>query len=51
MIRLVAIIGFAQLIRSQHSDDTLNDVEGRIVGGVEVDPAHKYPFQVFKKLA
>ena len=35
MIRLVVIIGFAQLIKSQHSESTLIDVVGRIVGGVE----------------
>jgi len=41
------LLGFAQLIKSQHSESTLIDVEGRIVGGVEVAPAHKYPFQVY----
>ena len=25
---------------------SLDDVEGRIVGGMVVEPAHKYPFQV-----
>jgi len=29
------------------SGDHPIDVEGRIVGGVEVKPVHKYPFQVF----
>ena len=28
------------------SGDHPIDVEGRIVGGVEVKPVHKYPFQV-----
>eukprot|EP00092_Neocalanus_flemingeri_P100620 GFUD01128542.1.p1 GENE.GFUD01128542.1~~GFUD01128542.1.p1 ORF type:complete len:335 (+),score=53.17 GFUD01128542.1:56-1006(+) len=41
MLAIVATGGCREVFRS------LEDVEGRIVGGTIVEPAHKYPFQVY----
>merc|ERR1712179_855828 len=45
---IITILSMIQY--SKCSSAQLEDVEGRIVGGTEVKPPHKYPFQVYVSL-